>query len=167
MKKIIILLMTVSIMLMSCGKSAGLSNSGKKAGNKTSLAGSDKKNLSQNTKDKNNVKQPQADTVKRYWHTATNFVSDHKIGLGLIALSLIALGSAYYYRDNISQLFSKIWKTSDAETLRQRDAKIAADAETIKQQLARIDKDAETLRQRDAKIAADAETIKDLSSELE
>jgi hypothetical protein len=50
MKKIIILLMTVSIMLTSCGKSAGLVNIDKKADNKTSLAGSDKKNKTKNKK---------------------------------------------------------------------------------------------------------------------
>jgi FtsZ-binding cell division protein ZapB len=87
-KKIIILLMAVSIILTSCGKSAGLSNGGKKAGNKTLLAGSDKKNLPQNT--------------KGYWHTTTNFLWDYKIGVGITAGALILLGLAFYFKKDLA-----------------------------------------------------------------
>jgi hypothetical protein len=44
-EKIIILLMTVSIILTSCGKSAGLLNGDKKADNKTPVASSNLKPL--------------------------------------------------------------------------------------------------------------------------
>jgi hypothetical protein len=96
MKKIIILLMAVSIMLTSCGKSAGLLNSNKKTDNKT-LSASTLKKLSQGTNYKNSSKKSSADTIKEYWHTTSDFFSTRKIGLIVTVVSLIALGSAYYY----------------------------------------------------------------------
>ncbi|MDR0800136.1 MAG: hypothetical protein LBN01_01205 [Endomicrobium sp.] len=68
MKKLIILLMAVSIMLTSCGKSTGLSNSDKRA-NKT-LA---------------NAKQP-------CLHPAINFVCDHYVYVILGFIVVAAVG---------------------------------------------------------------------------
>jgi hypothetical protein len=128
MKKIIILLMAVSIMLTSCGKSAGLSNSDKKAGNKTPLAGSDKKNLPQNT--------------KGFWHTATNFLWDHKFGVGITAGSLIVFGLVcYYYGKDFARWILRNeepykTKTNNQPTEEKKDDKeLSEEAKQYKEQL--------------------------------
>jgi protein involved in sex pheromone biosynthesis len=57
MKKIIILLMAVSIMLTSCGKSAGLSREINKVDNKPLATNTSTTNQTQEINNKNNVKQ--------------------------------------------------------------------------------------------------------------
>jgi hypothetical protein len=70
-KKLIILLMAVSMMLTSCGKLTGLLNGNKKAEN----------NSFADTKESLDTKgkKPRIDTIKRYFYTATNFVYNHYI----------------------------------------------------------------------------------------
>jgi hypothetical protein len=113
MKKIIIFLMAVSIILTSCGKSAGLSNRNKGADNKTlSATGAGKKQLPQGTNYKNSSKKSSADTIKEYWHTTSDFFCSHKIGIGITAVLLIVSGLVYFCWGNMLDLFRKKTITS-------------------------------------------------------
>ncbi|MDR0800139.1 MAG: hypothetical protein LBN01_01220 [Endomicrobium sp.] len=105
MKKIIILLIAVSIMLTSCRKSARLSNSDKKADNKTPSAGAGKGNLPQGTNYKNSSKKTRIDTTKGYLHTTSDFLYAHKVGVAAPLSLLISIGLVYYYRYEIARRF--------------------------------------------------------------
>jgi hypothetical protein len=89
-KKIIILLMAVSIMLTSCGKSAGLLNRNKKADNKTSAIIKENpkqilNNKVQKVKDKNDLKQ-----------LSINFANEYKTAIGFFTVvAVIALGAFF------------------------------------------------------------------------
>jgi hypothetical protein len=83
-KKIIILLMAVSVMLTSCGKSAGLSNGGKKADNKIPAASPTPKPQPQKI-DNYNIKQ-----------SLTNYVKDNIFVIGSITLIAIVIGSVVW-----------------------------------------------------------------------
>jgi DNA repair exonuclease SbcCD ATPase subunit len=108
MKKLIILLMAVSIMLTSCGKSSGLSNRNKGADNKTlSATGTDRKKLPQGTNYKNSKNVSKIDTIKRHLHTVSDFFSAHKAGVVGTLVLLISTGLAYYYRYEIARWFLK------------------------------------------------------------
>jgi hypothetical protein len=86
-KKIIILLITVSIMLTSCGKSAGLSNSDKRADNNPppSASSSFKGNLPQITDGKNSIIQP-----------LTDFVNEYKKAISLTAVAAVIVVGAFF-----------------------------------------------------------------------
>jgi hypothetical protein len=98
MKKIIILLMAVSIMLTSCGKSAGLSNIDKKAGNKTSVASPSPKPQPQKNNETGNKTpvaspspkpQPQKidnDDIEQSWK---DYAYDPVFATGLILLVIV------------------------------------------------------------------------------
>jgi hypothetical protein len=105
MKKTIILLMTVSIMLTSCGKAAGLSNSNKKADNNPLLAGTGENDQSQEKKDNDNVKQS--------W---TDYVKNHQFATGValgVALSVILVGSFF----GVKWIIKKYSKQLSSENL--------------------------------------------------
>jgi hypothetical protein len=88
MKKIIILLMAVSIMLTSCGKSAGLSNRNKGADNKTlSAVSSFKGNLPQITDGKNDIKQ-----------SLKIFANEYKTAIGVFAVVAVIAVGAFFVR---------------------------------------------------------------------
>jgi chromosome segregation ATPase len=171
MKKLIILLMAVSIMLTSCGKSAGLSNRNKKADNKTlSAAGAGKKQLPQ-ANYKNSSKKTGIDTIKGYWHTMSDFFSAYKIGILITVVSLIALGSAYYYRDNISQLFSKIWKTSatqekEISDLKTRNAELTTQNEQKDEKYEDLKKKSKEYEQTISNQAIEIERLKKADNDL-
>jgi hypothetical protein len=84
MKKIIILLMAVSVILTSCGKSAGLSNGGKRADNKTSVP-----SPSPSPSPKPQPQKIDNDDIKQSWK---GYAYDHMFAIGLI-LSVIAVCS--------------------------------------------------------------------------
>jgi flagellar basal body-associated protein FliL len=83
MKKIIILLMAVSIMLTSCGKSAGLSNGGKKADNKSPATNISTSNQLQ--KIDNNIKQ----SWKGYAYDYILIIAPFAIIVGAIVVGYI------------------------------------------------------------------------------
>jgi hypothetical protein len=100
MKKLIILLMAVSIMLTSCGKSAGLSNRNKGADNNTPSASSSfKGNLPQITDGKNSIIQP-----------LTGFVNEYKTAIAFTAVAAVIVVGAFFVRKWIinNKFFEKL-----------------------------------------------------------
>jgi flagellar basal body-associated protein FliL len=92
-KKIIILLMAVLIILTSCGKSAGLSNGGKRADNKTPATNTSTKTL------------PQKIDNDKYKQSLTDYAKDHKTAIGFISvavivITIIAVGSYWIINKN-------------------------------------------------------------------
>ncbi|MDR0800137.1 MAG: hypothetical protein LBN01_01210 [Endomicrobium sp.] len=90
MKKLITLLMAVSMVLTSCGKLTGLLNSNKKAEN-NSFADT-KKSLA--TKEKKSC----LSATKEYLNTATNFVYDHKY-VAIVVLLIAGFVVVYNCRE--------------------------------------------------------------------
>ncbi|MDR0800138.1 MAG: hypothetical protein LBN01_01215 [Endomicrobium sp.] len=91
MKKLITLLITVSIMLTSCGKSSGLSNSGKKDDNKTPAT---------NTSTSNQLQKIDNDNIKQL---LTDYAKDHKKAI-IFIVAVIVVGSFFVVKFNERKL---------------------------------------------------------------
>jgi hypothetical protein len=188
--------MAVSIMLTSCGKSAGLSNRNKGTDNKTlSAAGAGKKQLPQGTNYKNSSKKTPADTIKEYWHTTSDFFYAHRIGLGVSSVLLILAGLVYYYRQDIfnpeqikeaDKIVEKVNKlVSDNEALKRKNNGLEDDKKKLMRELSELIGDKSSLLSEDQrktgaiskfkmtvtrqknKIAEQAEIIERLNRELQ